>query len=257
MGNCCHWNKNKIEDAQFINDGKLKKENDIEHNNNNLETEDIVKYIPSSPNEPINFQINSKFNNQKKSDNKLSEDRPDVMDEIIRNVNMNNFDISLNESKSEENQFNVSLITMEKEMFSLVNELRTNPKSFISKVEEYKNKLENNKDFCYLTIDDNMFEFRKGAKVFDECINFLKEQKTLKKFESSPSMFEAKTLFKDKNVSDLNFVLVYNLIDSKDPEDNKAKRNCLMSDTYNKLNITITKDDVMSNLFTFYFSFDQ
>ena len=63
-----------------------------------------------------------------------------------------------------------------------------------------------------LTIDDNMFEFRKGAKVFDECINFLKEQKTLKKFESSPSMFEAKTLFKDKNVSDLNFVLVYNLL---------------------------------------------
>ena len=40
-------------------------------------------------------------------------------------------------------------------------------------------------------------------------------------------------------------------------EDNKAKRNCIMSDTYNKLNITITKDDVMSNLFTFYFSFDQ
>ena len=40
-------------------------------------------------------------------------------------------------------------------------------------------------------------------------------------------------------------------------EDNKIRRNCIMSEIYKKLNITITKDDFLNNLYTFYFSFDQ
>ena len=52
-------------------------------------------------------------------------------------------------------------------------------------------------------------------------------------------MFEDKTLFQDKNVSDLYFVLIYNLIDanSNSSENDKIKRNCIMSE----INITITK----------------
>ena len=69
-------------------------------------------------------------------------------------------------------------------------------------------------------------------------------------------MFEAKALFQDKNVSDLYFVLIYNLIDSYSQND-KIKRNCIISEIYNKLNITITKNDFVNNLFTFYFAFDQ
>ena len=70
-------------------------------------------------------------------------------------------------------------------------------------------------------------------------------------------MFESKISFQDKNVSDLNFVLIYNLMDIQSPEENKIKRNSLTSEIYNKLNITITKDDFVNELFTFYFSFDE
>ena len=65
-------------------------------------------------------------------------------------------------------------------------------------------------------------------------------------------MFESKMSFKDKNVFDLYFVLIYNLMDIKSTEN----RNCIMSEKYEKLNITITKDDYFSNLYTYYFSFD-
>ena len=111
-------------------------------------------------------------------------------------------------------------------------------------------------DFGYL-IEENTFSFQNGIEPFDECINFLKEHKSLAQFENSPSMFESKMLFKDKNISDLNFVLIYNLMDIKSPDNNKIRRNCIMSDIYKKLNVTIAKDDFISNLYTFYFAFDQ
>ena len=68
-------------------------------------------------------------------------------------------------------------------------------------------------------------------------------------------MFEDKTLFQDKNVSDLYLVLIYNLIDanSNSSENDKIKRNFIMSE----INITITKKDFISNLYTFYFAFNQ
>ena len=65
-------------------------------------------------------------------------------------------------------------------------------------------------------------------------------------------MFESKMSFKDKNVFDLYFVLIYNLMDIKSTEN----RNCIMSEKYKKLNITIAKDDFFNNLYTYYFSFD-
>ena len=206
----------------------------------------------------INFQKNSVL-----SLNKINEDRPDIMNAYIRNDFMQEYDnISLSESESEDKsednyQLSFGTLKMEKKLFKLINNLRAKPKSFIPKIEDYKNKLQKNNDFYYLTIDDNTFTFQNGSVHFDECINFLKEQKSLKIFEKSPSMFESKMLFKDTNISDLYFVLIYNLIDINSPENNKIKRNCIMSDIYQKLNITITKEDFISNLYTFYFSFDE
>ena len=261
MGKCCECSKDKSAmESQF---------NDEENQNNKIFlTEDVIKYINSSQTEQ---RINTKEESNKKNSpihlpknsyfsfNKNSEENPDIIDEIIRKVDFNNIDKSLNESKNDDNQFSVSLITMEKKLFELINDLRENPKSFIDKVEEYKKKLQINNNSYYIVIEDNIFQLRKGPEDFDECINFLKNQKNLEKFESSPSMFEAKTLFQDKNVSDLYFVLIYNLIDANanSSENDKIKRNCIMSEIYSKLNITITKKDFVSNLYTFYFAFDQ
>ena len=268
MGNCCECNKDKITSITPIEtEENNEKENNKEKANNNIATQEDINNIPSSPTEQRfntyeSHQKNSLFNNQKNSIysiHKISEDKPDILDEILGNANSKNFDDSLNESKNDDNQFSVSLITMEKKLFELINDLRENPKSFIDKVEEYKKKLQINNNSYYIVIEDNIFQFRKGPEDFDECINFLKNQKNLEKFESSPSMFEAKTLFQDKNVSDLYFVLIYNLIDANanSSENDKIKRNCIMSEIYSKLNITITKKDFVSNLYTFYFAFDQ
>ena len=268
MGNCCECNKDKITSITPIEtEENNEKEDNKEKANNNIATQEDINNIPSSPTEQRlntyeSHQKNSLFNNQKNSIysiHKISEDKPDILDEVLGNANSKNFDDSLNESKNDDNQFSVSLITMEKKLFELINDLRENPKSFIDKVEEYKKKLQINNNSYYIVIEDNIFQFRKGPEDFDECINFLKNQKNLEKFESSPSMFEAKTLFQDKNVSNLYFVLIYNLIDANanSSENDKIKRNCIMSEIYSKLNITITKKDFVSNLYTFYFAFDQ
>ena len=259
MGKCCECNRDKSGiESQF---------NDEENQNNKIFlTEDVIKYINSSQTEQ---RINTKEESNKKNSpiylpknsyfsfNKNSEENPDIIDEIIRKVDFNNIDKSLNESKNNDNQFSVSLITMEKKLFELINDLRRNPQSFIERVDHYKKKLLKNRNFYYINIDDNIFEFEKGDEDFDEFINYLKVQNSLKKFEASPSMFEAKIFFKDKNVSDLYFVLIYNMIDKQSLEENTIKRNCFMSEIYSKLNITITKEDILNNLYTFYFSFDS
>ena len=266
MGNCCECNKDKLESISPLdNEEDSEQKNNKEKINNNIAIEEDINYIQSSATEQrLNTyesrQKNSLFNLQKNSIfsyNKISEDKPDILDEVLGNANSKNFDNSLDESKNDDNQFSISLIIMEKKLFELINDLRENPKSFISKVEEYKKKLQKNRDFYHIVIDNNIFQFQKGPEDFDECINFLKYQKSLPKFESSPSMFEAKALFQDKNVSDLYFVLIYNLIDSYSSQPDKIKRNCIMSEIYYKLNITITKNNFVNNLFTFYFAFDQ
>ena len=146
---------------------------------------------------------------------------------------------------------------MENNLFDLINEIRSNPQSFIDEIEKYKNKLIKENDKYYIKIDNNEFEFEDGAENCDDCIEFLKNQKKLEKFEKNQSMFECKKFFVDKNVSDLSFVVIYNLIDITSPENNKIRRDCLMNEKYNKLNITITKDELGKKLYSYYFSFDK
>ena len=81
--------------------------------------------------------------------------------------------------------------------------------------------------------------------------------KKLEKFEKIQSMFECKKFFVDKNVKDSYFVVTYNLINANNSDENKIRRNCLMSEEYNKLNITITKNEMGNKLYSYYFSFDK
>lgn len=265
MGNCCQCNKEKsLSDSQIANNDLFIQEKEPDNYKKYLFTE-VINNIPSSPTEPMintnESQKNSRINFQKNTSysyNKIGGDRPEILYACLKNEYTNHLQYLISEPKDEENNyFSVSLVSLEKKLFKLINDLRTNPKSFINIIEEYKNQLQKNNDFYYLIIDDNIFQFSKGKEYFDECINFLKGQECLKKFKTSPSMFESKAFFKDQNVSDLNFVLLYNLMDIKSPEDNKIRRNCLTSKIYNKLNITITKDDFDNGLYTYHFSFDE
>ena len=257
MGVCCNFNNTEkpTSETQFS----------PEDDNNPINNVYIVQNnINSTYEENHKFQNIKGLNKQIKNwseqkdtlmnKNNISIDKPDNIDEIF--LDNNKLENSYNISVMEENDFGINLLKMEKNIFDLINELRTNPKSFIEKIEKYKNIITKKDNKQLIIIDDNEFEFETGEKCFNECIEFLNNQKSLQKFEKNQSMFECKKFFMDKNIADLLFVVVYNLIDINSPEDNKIRRNCLMSKEYNKLNITITKDEIGNKLYSYYFSFD-
>lgn len=257
MGNCCNANniiEKTVTEAQ-MNQDEEEEDNNIVFNQNNS------KYLISSVIE--DKRINTEIIKTKKTwgqqkdtvtnKNNMTIDRPDVIDKL--SIDNNKYENSLNMS-IEDTDLGINLSSMENNLFNIINELRNDPKSFISKVEKYKDMLKNDDDRYYILIDENEFEFKEGKECFDECIDFLKEQKTLENFSKSSSMFECKKFFVDKNVSDLLFVVIYNLIDILSPEDKKTRRSCLMSKEFNKLNITISKDEFSNKLYSYYFSFD-
>ena len=144
MGNCCRCVKDKpTEESPFdINDS-----NEEENPKKILKTEEEVNNISSSPtfqknNPNEGSQKNSRINLQKNSLfslSKLNKDKPNIMDAYIRNDYIQNYDnLLLSESKSEDNnnQLSFGLLKMERKLFNLINNLRTNPKSFIPKIEE-------------------------------------------------------------------------------------------------------------------------
>ena len=257
MGNCC--NCNNIEKANTETHFSQEEDNIIMNFINSKQKNDNNPIISEKkenimrPNRKLKTWAGQKDTLMNKNNNNISMDKPDIIDEVFLDNDKieNSINVSIFEEKS---GFNLS--NMEKCLFDLINELRNKPKSFIDKIELYKDKLIYENDTNYIIIDNNEFEFKYGKECFDECINFLKNQKQLEKFEKNQSMFECKKFFVDRNVSDLLFVLIYNLIDINSPDDNKNRRNCIMSTEYNKLNITITKDEVGNNFYSYYFSFD-
>lgn len=253
MGACCNICNNGKFDLEALfssknNDKLIYNQDNI---NNNIFQKSDKKQNMIESNQQINNWKQQK--NTLMNYNNVSIDKPDIIDEVIFD---NKLETSLNKSSMSESGLGLNSINMEKELFNLINDLRTNPKGFINNVIKYKEMLQKEDDIYFITIEDNKFEFKNGEKSFDECIDFLKEQYEHEKFEVCKSMFECKNILIDKNVSDVLFVLVYNLIDINSPEDNKIRRNCLMSEEYNKLNITITKDEIGNKLYSYYFSFD-
>ena len=235
--------RNSIKDNDNIHD-----KNNI-GNNNHYTSEEKLNILES------NKQLKN-WEQQKDTlinRNNTSLDKPDVIDEVMLD---NKVDNSLNILLTEEHEFSLTLIKMEKTIFDLINELRSSPKSFIDKIEKYKHLIKKENDKNYIIIDENEFIFE-DVDCFDECIDFLKKQKNLEKFEKNQTMFECKKIFLDKNVGDLLFVVIYNLIDINNPEDNKIRRNCIMSEEYNKCNITISKEEFGNKLYSYYFSFDN
>lgn len=254
MGICCNlFNNIKNEKEE-----QFSPENDNKMNNSQEKAKfqissvsDGKRYLTESSQQIVSWR--QQKNSILENDN-ISMVKPDKFNEIL--LDNNKIQNPLNVSLMNETELGLNITDMERKLFDLINELRSNPQSFIDYILKYKDMIKNEKDINYIIIDDITFEIKNGEKCFDECINYLKEQNGLKKFEISPTMFECKKSFINKNVSDLVFVLVYNLIDINSDQDNNFKRNCIMSNEYNRLNITITKDEIGNKLYSYYFSFD-
>ena len=249
MGVCCNFiNKETSTFEEQASSGEINKPIKTMNIQNNDSTSKENKNILRQ-----NQQLRDWSQQKDTLPNNNNIDKPDTIDKVF--FDDNKYEISSSISMNE-NDYDLNFSEMENNLFNLINNLRSNPISFIEEIEKYKNMLIIEDDKKYIRIDDNEFEFKEGKECFDECINFLREIKKLEKFEKIQSMFESKNYFVDKNVSDLIFVIVSNLIDINNPEDNKIKRNCLLSEEYNKLNITITKNEIGSKLLSYYFSFD-
>ena len=251
MGLCC-CNSVNAEKTYVEEDGDeegLPKNIVVTANNNHISTEE-------NKNDNSNLQM-KKWGEQKDTlkQKRNNIDLPDTIDEVL--LDNDKSGNSLNISIVNENELEINLSKMENKLFDLINNLRSEPQAFISYIEKYKNMIISNNDKDYIIIDDNVFEFEDKKECFDECINFLKNQKRLDKFEKIQSIFECKKFFVDKNVKDLYFVLIYNLLDVSNSDENKIRRNCIMSEEYNKLNITITKNELGNKLYSYYFSFDK
>ena len=256
MGICCNCGKEKeISEAQFqTGEEQNPKDKQIK-----------IEYASSSDNKNIlseNNKIEDDFKDQKNTFGKNinnSLDKPDTIDEIFfennnKSENSNNIQ---NNNSIDKNDLNFSSSYMENNLFNLINEIRSDPSSFIRTIQKYKDELKKENEKYFIIIENKRFEFPNGEESFDECINFLESQNKLDKFENGKTIFECKNFFIEKNVSDLPFVLTCILIDDNNEEENKIRRNCLMSDQYNTLKISITKIEIENSLYSYSFYFDQ
>ena len=153
-GNCCntsHSRENTNNEAQF---SPVEEENNDDDNNNiiinninNNNTDDNnninLKNLQSTviPQTRIKTETIKQVKTwgQKKDNlsnkNYMTIDKPDIID----NLNTDNYknDISLSISM-DQSEFIINLSQMENELFDIINELRSNPQSFITHIEKYK-----------------------------------------------------------------------------------------------------------------------
>ena len=250
---CCNFNKENTE-AQFPIEQEQKpedKQNKIKNNvvlspdNNNILSEDIKKE---------NNLKNKKNTLGNNIDNSI--DKPDTIDEIFSDNNNYGGSNNILNNNIYDNDLNFDLTNMENNLFNLINEIRDDPPSFIKTIQKYKEELKKEDEKYFINKENNRFEFKNGEECFDECINFLEYQNKLNKFEYGQTIFEKDNFFMEKNISDLSFVLTCILIDENNENENKIRRNCIMSDKYNTLKISIKKEEFEDSLYTYSFFFD-
>lgn len=251
---CCNFGKENSE-AQFPIEQEQKpkdKQNKINNNvssspdNNNILSEDIKKE---------NNLKNKKNTLDYNKDNSI--DKPDTIDEIFYDNNNSGGSNNIqNNNNIYDNDLNFDLTNMENNLFNLINKIRNDPPSFIKTIQKYKDELKKEDDKYFINKENNRFEFKNGEECFDECINFLESQNKLNKFEYGQTIFEKDNFFMEKNISDLSFVLTCILIDVNNEDENKIRRNCIMSDKYNTLKISIKKEEFEDSLYIYSFYFD-
>ena len=175
---------------------------------------------------------------------------------------------------------------MEENLFNLINTLRTEPKKFIKVVDDYKNMIKTENNSNYIVINDYSIEIPNGKEIFEECKNYLSKVKPVNELEKDDSlkinikndfsseddfeniankrindvltkqgkMYKYINYFIDKNVGDVIYVLITNLMDfgSNFKENN---RKFLMNEEYDKCSVTIEKIDSEKNVYCYYILF--
>ena len=205
-------NVNTKEDFNYVDDNKdnqksdqLKNSNDniIENNNNNSgnRTNDLDY-------KDKNLRINHDDNNSNNNNNNSNDNENNNDNYNNNNQNDNNNTDNENESQNNENKniFDPNLTPNDefsKFIFENINKIRTDPKSYISKIRESENNITKDKKDRFIYKSNVKVALTKGLESFEEAINLLNETEPMNKLFFDPNLTiplpETEEEIKDKN----------------------------------------------------------
>jgi hypothetical protein len=203
---------NTKEDFNYVDDNRdnqksdqLKNSNDniIENNNNNSgnRTNDIDY---KDKNIRINHDDNNNNNNYNSNDNNNNNDN--YNNNNNHNDNGNSFEENVSQNNENKNIFDHNLTPNDefsKYIFENINNIRTDPKSYISKIRESENNITKDKKDRLIYKSKVKVALTKGLKSFEEAIDLLNETEPMNKLIFDPKLTiplpETEDEIKDKN----------------------------------------------------------
>lgn len=212
-------NINTKEEFNYVGDykdiqksDKFKNSNDYINNNNNSGniTEDID--FKDKVNKRVNKNDNEHSNNYNSNDNdneNYNNDNSNNNNIYNNNDNDNKSDIKIeNEEQNNENYsiFDSNLAPddeFSKFIFENINNIRTDPKSYISKIKESENNITKDKKDRLIYKSNVKVALTKGLESFEEAINILNETEPMNKLIFDPNLIiplpNTEEEIKDKN----------------------------------------------------------
>ena len=190
---------------------KLKNSNDYINNNNSGNiTEDID--FKDKVNKRVNKNDNEHSNNYNSNDNdneNYNNDNSNNNNIYNNNDNDNKSDIRIeNEEQNNENNniFDSNLVPDDEFsmfIFENINNIRTDPKSYISKIKESENNITKDKKDRLIYKSNVKVALTKGLESFEEAINILNETEPMNKLIFDPNLIiplpNTEEEIKDKN----------------------------------------------------------
>lgn len=165
-----------------------------------------------------------------------------------------------------------------------INQIRTNPLSYIPKIDKYMNLVETDKSgSSYININNNKIMLPQGKEAFQEAKTALSNAKSIHKIQKKKNLcipfpkgenitksdsidylkeefekikqnvgnkYKDLSFFCDKNISNTEFVTVLNFLDMND--ENKTKRHCILNEDYNVIGITTGVIDTINHVYCYY-----
>lgn len=168
-----------------------------------------------------------------------------------------------------------------------INQIRNNPLSYIEKIEAFINRIEHDKIGDYVIINNNKINLKQGKDSFIKVKDILMKSNAIRNMQLKKdlcipfpfdninkcdnfdylnnefSQIKKKTsnkykdflFFCDKNVSNTEFVVIYNLLNAT--EEKKIIHNIILNEEYNVIGITSGKIDTNNNVYCYYFIFGK
>ena len=231
----------------------------------------FLRNLPSLRDNYAFNNINSNMNTE--NPNKTNTIR-NSFDSIDKKFSINSIDYKIEKKNS-----------IEHELFTLINNLRRNPGSFIQIINNYLSQIQyNQKNDSYNIIVNNYnIIFDEGKECFQETIEYLISIDPVKNLIMDDNLYinfpydnfnlcDDKDYLKNeinrincdkkynnldyivnKNVFNAEFIIIMNLLDPNNKE--KTNRKILMNPNFNKIGINYNKIDDKNNVYCFYFIF--